>query len=291
MSKLRRFPRVEICGAPSTAVGAPPQVHQEDPREPDAQAAHGRDPVSPHRRLRRDGRSATRKRPAVASTTSSSSPARPGQDAGCCEAWSRCSTRDPVMPGCEINARPSQSDLRRLPGPHRRGGGRHADRLAAARPPLRREAGDARRHHRRHGRRHRSDQGGQGRAAAVERADDALRAAAAGQPRHLRDQRAARPRRQDPGRPVQHPPGGRRPDQGLPDPAAARSADGVHRQPGGLHRPRQDHHPAQGPHRLGDPHALPGQPRRAMPSPRGGWLRGRGGRKRSCGLCRRVVEE
>ena len=32
----------------------------------------------------------------------------------------------------------------------------------------------------------------------------------------------------------------------------------VQRQPGGLHRARQDHHAAQGPHRLGDPHALPG---------------------------------
>ena len=48
-----------------------------------------------------------------------------------------------------------------------------------------------------------------------ERADHALRAAAAGEPGHLRDQRAARPRRQDPGRPLQHPAGRRRPDQGL----------------------------------------------------------------------------
>ena len=46
----------------------------------------------------------------------------------------------------------------------------------------------------------------------VRRADDALRAAAAGQPRHLRHQRAARSRRQDSGRPVQHPAGRRRPD-------------------------------------------------------------------------------
>ena len=48
--------------------------------------------------------------------------------------------------------------------------------------------------------------------AALERADDALRPAAARQPRHLRHQRAARPGRQDPGRPVQHPAGRRRPD-------------------------------------------------------------------------------
>ena len=81
---------------------------------------------------------------------------------------------------------------------------------------------------------------------------------AAGQPRHLRDQRAAGPRRQDPGRPVQHPAGRGRPDQGLPGAAAARPADGLQRQPRGLHGARQDHHAAQGPHRLGDPHALSG---------------------------------
>ena len=63
---------------------------------------------------------------------------------------------------------------------------------------------------------------------------------------------------QDPGRPLQHPPGGRRPDQGLSDPAEARRAAGLHRQPRRLHGARQDHHAAQGSHRLGDPHALPG---------------------------------
>ena len=52
----------------------------------------------------------------------------------------------------------------------------------------------------------------QARSQPLRRADDALRPAAAGQPRHLRDQRAARSRRQDPGRPVQHPAGRRRPD-------------------------------------------------------------------------------
>ena len=56
------------------------------------------------------------------------------------------------------------------------------------------------------------DQGGAQRPAAVRRADDSLRAAAARQPRHLRHQRAARSRRQDSGRPVQHPAGRRHPD-------------------------------------------------------------------------------
>ena len=133
---------------------------------------------------------------------------------------------------------------------------------------LRREARHAGRDDRRHDRRHRSDQGGAQRPRARRRADDALRPAAARQPRHLRHQRAARPRRPHPGRPVQHPPGGRRPDQGLPGAAAARRADGLHRQPRGLHGARQDHHAAQGPHRLGDPHPLPGHAgRRRWPSP------------------------
>ena len=118
----------------------------------------------------------------------------------------------------------------------------------------------------------------QGRTAARQRAGDALRPAAARQPRHLRDQRAARPRRQDPGRPVQHPAGRRRPDQGLPGPPAARRADRLHRQPRGLHGARQDHHAAQGPHRRRDPHALhaAAAPRRSRsPRRRRGSTRGR----------------
>ena len=130
----------------------------------------------------------------------------------------------PVVPGCEIHDDPlapicgacrARVATRRRPP---------ADRLAAARRALRREARDAGRDDRRHGRRHRSDQGGAGRPQPRRRADDALRAAAARQPRHLRDQRAARSGRQDSGRPVQHPAGRRRPDQGLPDPAEARRA-------------------------------------------------------------------
>ena len=49
-------------------------------------------------------------------------------------------------------------------------------------------------------------------AAALRRADDALRPAAAGEPRHLRHQRAAGSGRQDSGRPLQHPAGRGRPD-------------------------------------------------------------------------------
>ena len=87
-------------------------------------------------------------------------------------------------------------------------------RLAPARPPLRREARDARHHHRRPDRRGRPDQGRRG-PLPLGRADHPLRAHPAHQPRHLRDQRAARPRRADPGRPAQHPRGARRPDPRL----------------------------------------------------------------------------
>ncbi len=118
----------------------------------------------------------------------------------------------PVVPGCEIHDDP----LAPICGACRARVAAEGDTLPIAWLPredaLRREAGDARRDDRRHGRRHRSDQGGAGGPQPGRRADDALRAAAAGQPRHLRDQRAARSRRQDSGRPVQHPAGRRRPD-------------------------------------------------------------------------------
>ena len=109
--------------------------------------------------------------------------------------------------------RPAGAALRRLPRARARGDG---DDLPIAwlrrDAALRREAGHARRDDRRHDRRHRSDQGGARQPAALRRADDALRPGAARQPRHLRDQRAAGPRRQDPGRAVQHPAGRGRAD-------------------------------------------------------------------------------
>ena len=59
-----------------------------------------------------------------------------------------------------------------------------ADRVAAARPALRREARDAGHHHRRPDRRGRPDQGRRG-PLPLRRADDPLRAHPAHQPRHL----------------------------------------------------------------------------------------------------------
>ena len=215
--------------------------------------------VSRHHRLRRHGRAADRQRDPVAPQLHPARPARPGQEPDPARPHHAARRAVPVMPGCEIHDDPLAPLCAACRARVAQDGDDAADRLARSRRALRREAGHARRDDRRHDRRPRSDQGGARRPPALRRADDALRPAAARQPRHLRDQRAARPRRQDPGRPVQHPPGRGRPDQGLPGAPAARRDDGLQRQPRGLHRARQDHHAAEGPHRLGDPHALSGR--------------------------------
>ena len=118
---------------------------------------------------------------------------------------------------------------------------------------------------RRPDRRRRPDEGGGG-PVAGRPGDHPLRPDPALPPRHRRDQRAARPRRADPGRDAQRDGGARHPDPWLRAPAAARRAGGGQRQPRGLHQPRPDHHAAQGPVRRRDPHPLPGR------------ARGRGGR-------------
>ena len=87
--------------------------------------------------------------------------------------------------------------------------------------------------------------------------DHPLRPDPAQPPRHRRDQRAARPRRADPGRDAQRDGGARHPDPRLRAAAAARRAGRRQRQPRGLHQPRPDHHAAQGPVRRRDPHPLP----------------------------------
>ena len=140
-----------------------------------------------HRRLRGHGHAADRQRAARAAQLHPARPARPGQEPDPARADRRCSTSAiPIVAGSEVNDDPfapiSKYARERLARVRRR----HADRLARPRPALRREARDARRHHRRHHRRRRSDQGGARRTPAVRRADDALRPAAARQPRHLR---------------------------------------------------------------------------------------------------------
>ena len=121
--------------------------------------------------------------------------------------------RIPVVPGCEIHDDPLAPLCAACRARLAKDGDRLRDRLAAARGSRYVEklatpdvtiadmVGDID-----------PIKAARGGAEPVRRADDALRAAAAREPRHLRDQRAARSRRQDPGRPVQHPAGRRRPD-------------------------------------------------------------------------------
>ena len=97
----------------------------------------------------------------------------------------------------------------------------------------------------------------------LRRAHDPLRPGAAHQPRHLRDQRVARPRRAHPGRSAQRARRARRADSRLQDPPSPRRAARRVGQPRGLHEPRPHHHAAQGPFRLADPHALPARDRRS----------------------------
>ena len=159
-----------------------------------------RDLVSRHHRLRRQRRAADGQRAALAAQLHPARPARSGEDPAAPRAHDAARRGDSRRTRLRDQRRSAGAAVRRLPraGRHRRRP--VADRLAVARLAVRREAGDAGRDHRRHGRRHRPDQGGAIRAAALERADDALRPAAAGQSRDLRDQRAARPGRQDSGR-------------------------------------------------------------------------------------------
>ena len=95
--------------------------------------------------------------------------------------------------------------------------------------------------HRRPDRRGRPGQG-RGGSLPVRRADDPLRPAAAHQPRHLRPQRAAGPRRADPGRPPQRDGGAGRPDPRLQVRLDLDLFVVASRQPGGLHQPGPDHH-------------------------------------------------
>jgi magnesium chelatase subunit I len=118
----------------------------------------------------------------------------------------------PVMPGCEINDDPLApicsacrariaTDGDRTPIEWLPRHLRYVEKLATPDVTIADMVGDID-----------PNQGGAVRSAALERDDDALRPAAAREPRHLRDQRAARSGRQDSGRSVQHPAGRRRPD-------------------------------------------------------------------------------
>ena len=210
--------------------------------------------------LRGDGRPGDRERDPGRPRPRLPRRARPGQDADGAAAGRSARPVAAGRPRRRAQRRPVRADQPGRPRHRRARRRRDRDRLAAARPPLRREARDARHHDRRPDRRGRPDQGRRG-PLPVRRADPPLRPDPARQPRHRRDQRAARPGRADPGRPAQHPRGARRPDPRLRRPAAARPVHGRLGQPGGLHLARPDHHAAQGPPRVADPDPLPAHAR------------------------------
>ena len=125
----------------------------------------------------------------------------------------------PIVAGSEINDdpyAPVSRYARDLVAEH---GEDTPDHVGPPRRPLRREAGDAGHVDRRPDRRGRPDQGRRG-PLPLRRADAALRPGAPDQPRHLRHQRAPRPRRADPGRPAQRARGARHPGPRLQDPPA-----------------------------------------------------------------------
>ena len=110
---------------------------------------------------------------------------------------------DPVVPvvaGSEIHDDPFRPLSQWSRDLLARAGRRHAHRLAHPAGALRREAGHAGRDHRRHHRRRGPHPGRPRRPRPGQRAHHALRPAAPRPPRHLRLERAARPRGTDPGR-------------------------------------------------------------------------------------------
>ena len=242
--------------APSLRAGAPGRSRTSCAPTSSPGWRRGGEVLPGRRRLRGLGRSGDRERDPRRTGPGLPRRAGPGQDADGAPARraarrvaaGRPRRRAQRRPARRRSARPARAivDAR---------GRCHPDRLAAARPPLRREAGDPGHHDRRPDRRDRPDQGGRG-SLPVRRADPPLRPHPARQPRDRRDQRAARPRRADPGRPAQHPRGARRPDPRLRRAPAARPVRRRLGQPGGLHVARPDHHPAQGPPRIADPDAL-----------------------------------
>ena len=228
--------------------------------EPARPPRHRRRGAADRHRLRGDGAAVDRERDPGRPRHRLPRRARPGQDADGAAARRPARRGDPDRPRRRAQRRPVRP---RQPGRHgdrRARRRRHPDRLAAARPALRREARDARHHDRRPHRRGRPDQGRRG-PLPLGRADAPLRPDPARQPRDRGDQRAARPRRADPGRPAQRARGARRPDPRVHRPPAARPVRRRVGQPGGLHLARPDHHAAQGPPGVADPDPLPADAR------------------------------
>ena len=173
----------------------------------------GENAVPRHHRLRRDGRAAARQRHPVAPQLHPARPARAGQEPDPSRPDPICSTNgSPVVPGCEIHDDPLAPICAACRARVAREGddmpiawlpreARYVEKLATPDVTIADMVGDID-----------PIKAAAGGPEPLRRADDALRAAAAGEPRHLRDQRAAGSGGQDSGRPVQHPAGRRRPD-------------------------------------------------------------------------------
>ncbi len=235
-----------------------------------------RGPVAGAARLRRHGHPAAGAGAARRPRRRAARRARTGQDPAAAHAGGAARRVDARDRGQRAGRAPLRPDHPGVTAPRHRAGRPAARRLAAPRGAVRREARHPRHQRRRPDRRRGPDEGGRGPQPRRPR-DHPLRPGPAQPPGDRRDQRAARPRRADPGGAAQRDGGARHPDPRLRAAAAPRRAAVRQRQPRGLHQPRAHHHPAQGPVRRGDPHPLPrgarGRDRRRPP---GGTPAGRG---------------
>ena len=205
LGELRRSTWSEDCvRAPNCAAGVA--------RKSSAQNGEGRTALPRRARLRRHRDSADRQRASFAPPFHSARAARTGEIAHLARA--RGIPRSASSRGRRLRD-PRQSlpsAVPRVPRTHRRRRRCDADRVAGARAALRGKAGHAGRDHRGHDRRRGPDQGRARRTKSFRRADDSLRPAAARESRDFRHQRAAGPRRENPGGPFQHHAGRRHSD-------------------------------------------------------------------------------
>src|SRR5437667_4355376 len=114
-------------------------------RQPRAEAPGRRAALPRHHRFRRNGHPATRQRNFVAPQFHFARPPRAGEEPDPPRPHRPARRADSGGPRVRDPRRPPVTDLRRLPRAHRQGRRQDGDRVAAARGPLCREAGDARR--------------------------------------------------------------------------------------------------------------------------------------------------
>ena len=162
--------------------------------------------------LRRHGRPADRQRGALAPQLHSARLARPGKVSHSARVDHSARPIFTLRRRFRTARQPVRAAQPLLKEPDRRKRRRHSHRLDDADRSLHRKARHARRHRRRPHRRCRPHQSRALGPRARLRAHHALRPAAPRQPRHLRHQRGARPRRQNSGRALQHHAGRRRAD-------------------------------------------------------------------------------